>query len=207
MCRCWCWSGTPLANQRSGAMGVTREREALMKRLMNKPVRQRQAERGFTLIEVMIVVAIIGIAAALAGPNYGEWIARTQLREAISEVQHQLVLARITAISRNMPVTVTLSLSNGSMAISTTNAATGAVISVGQTMSTPQVVTLNDGPSAAWTPVATTTVSFNSMGMRTGGPGVAANQELALVNTKGMQYALKVTPRGIANWCPESVCL
>lgn len=178
-----------------------------MKRLMNKPVRQRQAERGFTLIEVMIVVAIIGIAAALAGPNYGEWIARTQLREAISEVQHQLVLARITAISRNMPVTVTLSLSNGSMAISTTNAATGAVISVGQTMSTPQVVTLNDGPSSAWTPVATTTVSFNSMGMRTGGPGVAANQELALVNTKGVQYALKVTPRGIANWCPESVCL
>jgi len=55
--------------------------------------------------------------------------------------------------------------------------------------------------------VATTTVSFNSMGVRTGGPGVAANQELALVNTKGVQYALKITPRGLVNWCPAPVCL
>lgn len=167
----------------------------------------RHAHGGFTLIEVMIVVAIIGIAAALAGPSYTDWMARSQLREAISEVQHQLVLARITAMSRNTSVTVTLTLANGSMGLSTANAATGAVLSATQTMSTPQVVTLNVGPSPGWTPAVTTTVSFNSMGMRVGGPGAAANQELALVNTRGVQYALKVTPRGIANWCPDAVCL
>jgi type IV fimbrial biogenesis protein FimT len=166
-----------------------------------------RSRAGFTLLEVMIVVAIIGIASALAAPSYNAWIARYQLREGISEMQHQLVLARMMAVSRNVPVTVTMGLSNGSLQLTTANAATGTVISASQGMSVPQVVMLNVGPSPAWTTVATATVSFNSMGMRIGGPGPALNQELALVNSKGVQYALKVTPRGIANWCPDQVCL
>lgn len=196
----------PFATEYSGAMGVSSESKGCVEMFNCHQVRRPQTERGFTLIEVMIVVAIIGIAAALAGPSYTDWMARSQLREAISEVQHQLALARITAMSRNTSVTVTLTLANGSMGISTANAATGAVISATQTMNTPHVMTLNIGPSPGWTAVATTAVSFNSMGMRVGGPGAAANQELALVNTRGVQYALKVTPRGIANWCPDAVC-
>lgn len=48
-----------------------------------KPKRQTQ---GFTLVELMIVVAIIGILAAIAYPSYNRYIERGHLADAYAEL-------------------------------------------------------------------------------------------------------------------------
>lgn len=65
----------------------------------------RQA--GFTITELMIVLGIVGVIAAIAAPNLGDMIRRQRVKTAAFDLYAGLAHARSEAIKRNVNVNVT----------------------------------------------------------------------------------------------------
>ena len=75
----------------------------------------RRHQSAFTLIELMILLAVIGLMAAIAMPNYQQYIERTKRSQAIKDIavlsmaiehfhsDHQTYPANLAALGGNLP--------------------------------------------------------------------------------------------------------
>lgn len=72
-------------------------------------LRAQAAQRGISLIEVIVALAILGIVMALVAPSAGTWIANTRLRNAADSVLNGVQSARLEALKRNRLVSFRLS--------------------------------------------------------------------------------------------------
>lgn len=62
--------------------------------------------KGFSLVELMVTVAVLGIVAAIAAPSFANMIRHNQLVSSSNEMIAALQLARTEAVSRRVTATV-----------------------------------------------------------------------------------------------------
>lgn len=65
--------------------------------------------RGFSLVELLIVTALIAMMALIAAPWFVKLHRRNQIKSAASEIQTTLLAARMKAVRLNQPVSVVIS--------------------------------------------------------------------------------------------------
>ena len=65
-----------------------------------------QAESGFSLIELLMVVALVGIVSVIGMPLLGQISGSIELGEAARQVERELQSARMAAVAANQPVRV-----------------------------------------------------------------------------------------------------
>lgn len=174
-------------------------------------LRARPAIRaaGFTLVELMIGIAIMAVVMTLGMPSYSEWIQNTRLRNAAEAISHGLQLARSEAVTRNTTVKFALGAgSSWSVGCDTASASCPAVI---------QSRATGEGSSAAITvtPSDGATIKFNSLGrMSSPAPGAGAFTKIdvdvapaVLSAAKSRELRITVDVGGNVRLCDPSVAL
>jgi len=69
-------------------------------------------KRGMSLIEVVVVVAIIAVGAGMAIPNYLQWSSNEDLKAGVSDLKGALQIARVSAMASGVPVAVSFNKPN-----------------------------------------------------------------------------------------------
>ena len=69
--------------------------------LMKTPLRRPPAVRGFTLIEMMVTLVLLGALMALALPAMSEWLRNSRIRTVADALQNGLRLAQTEALRRS----------------------------------------------------------------------------------------------------------
>jgi prepilin-type N-terminal cleavage/methylation domain-containing protein len=75
----------------------------------------RKSSSGFTLIEMMTVVIIIGVVAAIAAPNFLGLLNRNRINDAAQQVEGAIREAQRQAMRRGQPCSINVDDTNGSI--------------------------------------------------------------------------------------------
>lgn len=168
-------------------------------------------QTGFSMVELMVVVSVIGILMAMGLPSYQIWMENTKIRTATESVQSGLQKARVEAIKRNTPVQFALG-TNSAWTISCVTAALCPDLTAGVIEARSQ----GDGSSThitvAAVPGGATTIVFSELGLTP--PALNPNpftsltvDSNAISSSDIRKLELRLNASGASRMCDPSVAL
>ncbi|MER2624327.1 MAG: GspH/FimT family pseudopilin [Accumulibacter sp.] len=153
--------------------------------------------RGFSLVELLVGMAILGVLLAIAMPAFSNWLRNARVRTAAESVQNGLQLARAEAVRRNTTIRFQLvDTTDDSCALSTAgpnwvvsfDPPVGACATPPSDTVAPRIIQSRsgaEGSSATTLTADQSTLVFNSLGRTTGNVVIdvaSATGELCLVD-------------------------
>ena len=148
-------------------------------------------ERGFSMAELLVAVAVLGIVAALGYPYVATYLQSAQLRGAAQEVATIVNGARQLAIARNTNVCVTVSGTGALYRTGTSNACGGGAVYTGPGTAADGTMTLQNTMQISGT---TANVTFSSLGAAvTAGTYTVRNPNTGLTRNVVVSAAGRVT--------------
>jgi len=141
--------------------------------------------QGITVIELMIVLAIIAIMGILMAPAIGEWAENYRIRQGARDIVSTLQLARMRAISTCREYKVVFDVTNETCQLQQGNLPTNSTSweDEGGAVSMSRGVNINS------TNFPSDTVQFNPNGS-------SSNGRIEIANVRGKQYRIMLTRVG-----------
>jgi len=68
---------------------------------MGSAARKQRSSAGFSLIEMLVTVTLIGLMVVIGYPSMQDWLDRYEVRAAASEIASSIQLQRMRAVSQN----------------------------------------------------------------------------------------------------------
>jgi prepilin-type N-terminal cleavage/methylation domain-containing protein len=151
-------------------------------------------KKGFTMIELTVTLAILGIISAIGIPSYFSWLPKYRLQTSVRNIYDDLNMARSRAVRTGTLTVVKFDPANNTYTVFLdTSSPVNWDLDSGETV-------LSNGLLANGVDITGTTFSFHRLGFNDRGMPAAAltgaDDDVYLTNSSGLFLGVRVTSAG-----------